>query len=125
MKNDYILKWLLIIGGLIEIIIGIFFLFLPYILSNLGKPQIPLFYQMAGTFLLGFGIILTYSSIDLESFKIIPLINILIRFAVIGFSIFNIPEYPEFILILIPAMIYDLSWSLIILFLMKKENLLF
>jgi len=125
MNNDYILKCLLIIGGVIEVIIGIFFLFLPYGLSSVGLSQIPLFCQMAGTFLLGFGIILTYSSKDLEAFKIVPLTNILIRFLVVGFSILSIPEYHEFIVILIPAMIYDISWSVVFLYLMKKQNLLF
>jgi hypothetical protein len=125
MNNTLILKWLLIVGGLVEIIIGILFLFIPYALSSIGLPQIPLFSQMAGSFLLGFGILLIYSSKRLEFFRIVPLVNILIRFVMIAFSLLSIPSYPEFIVILIPAILYDLVWSILFLYLLDKENLLF
>jgi hypothetical protein len=125
MDNNLILKWLLIVGGVVEIVIGNLFLFIPYALSNIGLPQIPLFSQMAGSFLLGFGILLIYSSKNLESFRIVPLVNILIRFVMVGFSLLSIPSYPEFIVVLIPAILYDLAWSLLFLYLLDKENLLF
>ncbi|MBD3211462.1 MAG: hypothetical protein GF311_02555 [Candidatus Lokiarchaeota archaeon] len=125
MNNNLILKWLLIVGGLVEIIIGILFLFIPYALSSIGLPQIPFFSQMAGSFLLGFGILLLYSSKRVEIFRIVPLVNILIRFIMIGFSLLSIPSYPEFVVILIPAILYDLVWSILFLYLLDKENLLF
>lgn len=89
-----------------------------------GLDTIPIFNQMAGTFLFGFGILLVFASKAIRRYRIVPIINIVLRLLMIGFSIIQLPQYPSFLVILIPAMTYDLLWSIIVLFLMNGLNLL-
>jgi hypothetical protein len=124
MNHKKLLKWLLIIGGIVEIVIGAFFLFVHFFLLEVGIVMIPLFNQMAGTFLIGFGILLIFASQNLEMYRVIPLVNILLRIIMITCSIIQLPAYPEFLVIFLPAVIYDLLWLIIVLILMKNLKLL-
>ncbi|MHA1912770.1 MAG: hypothetical protein ACW986_01385 [Promethearchaeota archaeon] len=125
MNSKTILKFLIIIGGIVEIFLGILFLFVDVFLERLGLINISIFTQMAGSFLFGYGILLLYSSRNVEKYKIIPLINILIRGLVIVFGILTSSEIPEFLGILIFAIVYDSFWSISVLFLMQKSRLIF
>jgi len=125
MCSKNILKILLILGGIIEIILGLLFLVLDFFFEQIGLENIPIFTQMAGSFLFCFGILLIYSARDVERFKIIPLVNILVRIIMVTFSFINIFEYPEFLVILLFAIPYDLLWSLFMIILLKKEGLIF
>ena len=124
MKSKEILKYLIIIGGIVEIFIGILFMFLDIFFVQIGLENIPIFTQMAGTFLLCYGILLIYSTKAVEKYIIILLINILLRIIMIIFSLINIFDYPEFLLILLFAIPYDLLWSLVVIILLKKEGLI-
>ncbi len=124
MNNNKILKILLILGGIVEIAIGMLFLVLDLFLEQLGLENIPVFTQMAGTFILCYGILLIYSSRDAEKFVFIPLVNILARIVMVIFSLANIIEYPEFSMILIFAIPYDLLWSLFVFILLQKEGII-
>ncbi|TFG00019.1 MAG: hypothetical protein EU541_03475 [Promethearchaeota archaeon] len=119
-----ILKWFLIVGGLIEVMIGFFLMVLHPFLKEDNILTVPIFNQMAGTFLFGFGILLIYSSKSIETYRIIPIVNILLRIMMIVFSIIQLPQYPSFFMILIPAMIYDGTWSIIVVILMLHLRLL-
>lgn len=123
-SNDLI-KLLLILGGIVEIIIGLLFLVLDIFFEQIGLENIPIFTQMAGSFTFCYGILLIYSARDVEKFIIIPLVNILVRIIMVIFSIINIFEYPEFIMILLFAIPYDLLWSLFMIILLKKKGLIF
>lgn len=123
-SNDLI-KLLLILGGIVEIIIGLLFLVLDIFFEQIGLENIPIFTQMAGSFIFCYGILLIYSARDVEKFIIIPLVNILVRIIMVIFSIINIFEYPEFIMILLFAIPYDLLWSLFMIILLKKKGLNF
>lgn len=123
-SNDLI-KLLLILGGIVEIIIGLLFLVLDIFFEQIGLENIPIFTQMAGSFIFCYGILLIYSARDVEKFIIIPLVNILVRIIMVIFSIINIFEYPEFIMILLFAIPYDLLWSLFMIILLKKKGLIF
>jgi hypothetical protein len=124
MNQKILLKWFLIVGGVLEIVIGSFLMVFHPFLREFGISTVPIFNQMAGTFLLGFGILLVFSSTAIEAFRIIPLVNILLRVIMIAFSIFQLPQFPSFLVILIPAMIYDILWSIIVLILLKNLGLL-
>ncbi|MFX1470625.1 MAG: hypothetical protein ACFFB8_18415 [Promethearchaeota archaeon] len=125
MSSDNLLKYLLIIGGIIEFLLGILFMFLSILLKQFGRENIPIFTQMAGVFVFCYGILLIYSTKDIEKYLIILLVNILIRIIVIIFSLLSLFEYPEFSLILLFAIPYDLLWSLSIIILLKKSGLIF
>lgn len=107
-----------------EIIIGLLFFVLDIFFEHIGLDNIPVFTQMAGTFILCYGILLIYSARDVEKFVFIPLVNILARIIMIIFSLIGIIEYPEFSFILLFAIPYDLLWSLFVIIVLKKERII-
>lgn len=125
MKSKNPLKILLIIGGVIEIIIGVLFMVLDLLFEQIEFENIPIFTQMAGTFLLCYSLLLIYSTRDVEKFIIIPLVNIIARVIMVTFSFINIFEYSEFFVILLFAIPYDLLWSLFVIILLKNRELIF
>ena len=124
MNSENLLKIVIIVGGIVEIIIGSLFLFLDVFFEQIGFENIPIFTQMAGSFLLCYGILLIYSARDIEKYLIILLVNILVRIIMIIFSFINIFEYPEFFAILLFAIPYDLVWSIIVVILLKKKEII-
>lgn len=125
MSTIKILKILLIIGGIIEIGIGLLFFTLDLFFEQIGLENIPIFTQMAGIFMFCYGILLIYSTRDMEKYLIIPLLNILIRVIMVIFSLLNIIEYPQFYLIFIFTIPYDLVWSILMIVFLKQEGILF
>jgi len=122
MDNLKIIKCLLIIGGVVELSLGFLFTFSYIFLELIGIFTLPLFSQMAGTFVFFYGILLIYSSKDIVKYYIIPLINILIRGIMILFAILNVLTFPELRFFLLFAIIYDVLWSILVLFLMIKQG---
>lgn len=121
MENAVLLKWLLIIGGIVEIFMGIFFIFIHLLVGSMGLSiEIPIFPQLAGCILLCFGYLLIYAAKDVQTYAIIPKMNILLRFIVQPAAIYNIIVVPAFIPILVGAMIYDIAWAIVTLILLKK-----
>ncbi len=125
MKSKDLIQILLIVGGIVEVIIGGLFLFLDTMLEQVGLENIPIFTQMAGSFLLCYGILLVYSARDVEKFIIVPLVNIIARIIMVIFSIISIFDYPEFMVILLFAIPYDTLWSILMIILLKKKGLIF
>jgi hypothetical protein len=111
MKSKALLRFLLILGGIVELAIGVFFMFLDILFRQVGLENIAIFTQMAGSFLFCYGILLIYSVRDIEKFIIIPLINI--------------PYYPEFLIIIIFTIPYDSVWSVLMLLFLWKNGILF
>jgi len=124
MNSHKILKILLIFGGAVEIVIGLLFMVLDFYLEQVGFEIIPIFTQMAGAFLFGYGILLIYSSRNVEKYAIIPLVNILIRIIMIVCGILSLLIYPEFFIILLIALPYDLSWSIFVFILLVKQGII-
>ncbi len=120
MQKTGFLEFLLIFGGIFEIVIGIILLFIDLVIGLINLETISTFSQMAGSFLIGYGILLIISSKDIERYKLIPLINILIRVIMVVFTLFNIIKYPQFLPITVFALIYDPIWSVCVLLLLKK-----
>ncbi len=125
MNTNKILKILLILGGIVEIGIGLLLLILDFFFKQIGLENIPIFTQMAGTFMFCYGILLIYSARDIKKYLIIILLNILIRIVMVIFSLINIFAYPQFILILVFAIPYDLVWSLLMIIFLKQEDIFF
>ena len=121
MENAVLLKWLLIIGGLVEIVMGIFFVFIHLFVGSMGVSiEVPIFPQLAGCILIVFGYLLIYTTKDVKTYAIIPKMNILLRFIVQPAAIYNIIVVPAFIPILVGAAIYDIVWAILTLILLKK-----
>lgn len=125
MNSERILKWIIIIGGIIEVVLGILLMFLHPFLENSGFRTIPIFIQLAGTLLFCFGILLIITSRDIERYVAILLVNILLRVIMIVFAILNLSDYPEFFLMTLFAISYDILWSIIVLVLLKKGKYIF
>ncbi|MFX0001982.1 MAG: hypothetical protein ACFE9C_06225 [Candidatus Hodarchaeota archaeon] len=125
MNSKRVLKILLILGGIVEIVLGLLFLVLDLLFEHLGLENIPIFSQMGGIFILCYGILLMFSSRDLEKYLIIPLLNILARVIIIIFSLLNLFKYPQLFMILIFAIPYDLVWSSLMIVFMKQVGIIF
>ncbi|MHA1264873.1 MAG: hypothetical protein ACTSRS_06515 [Candidatus Helarchaeota archaeon] len=78
-----------------------------------------MFSQLSGLFFLCFGFLLLYSTRDLEQYDIIIKTNIIFRFLVQPFVIYNLVLFPTFGLLLIGTSIYDILWSLLVLWLLR------
>ena len=124
MKSKDLTQILLIIGGIVEIIIGGLFLFLDILFEQVDLENIPIFTQMSGAFFLCYGILLIYSARDVEKYVIIPIVNVIFRIIMVLFSIISIFDYPEFIFILLFAIPYDLVWSIIVVILLKRKEII-
>ena len=121
-----LLKWLLLIGGYFELIIGGIFIILHLFLDSFGVPAgVPIFSQLAGIFFICFGILLLYSKKDIEKYIIIIKINIIFRFLVQPTVIYNFILFPDFGVLLIVTSIYDIVWAILTLVLLKKCGYIF
>ena len=125
MDSLKIFKFIILIGGIYEIIFGLMLLFwIESLLTLLGvyfaNINFPIFNQTAGLLAIIFGILLTTSSIDIERYLLIPVMSIILRFA-IQFVIFsNISAIPEMTIGLIAFGIIDLVFGIITLIMLKK-----
>jgi hypothetical protein len=125
MDNKIILKWLLLIGGILELVIGVVFFFIDgFILTVFGLSTLSIFTHMSGIFFICFGILLIQTSKEIEKYLVIILVNILFRVMMLGPVIYNMTIFPQFIPILIFMLIYDPAWTVIVLVLLYKEELL-
>jgi hypothetical protein len=116
-----LLKWLLIIGGVVEIFIGVLFIFIHLLVGSLGVSiEIPIFPQLAGCICICFGYLLIYTTKDVKTYAIIPKMNILLRFIVQPAAIYNMIVVPALIPLLIGTAIYDVCWAIAVLILLKK-----
>lgn len=121
MDNSVLLKWLLIIGGVVEIFIGVLFIFIHLLVGSLGVSiEIPIFPQLAGCICICFGYLLIYTTKDVKTYAIIPKMNILLRFIVQPAAIYNMIVVPALIPLLIGTAIYDVCWAIAVLILLKK-----
>ena len=121
MEKSMLLKWLLLIGGYFELIVGVIFIFMHLFIESFGVPAgVPMFSQLSGLFFICFGILLLYSAKDLEKYIVIIKVNILFRFLVQPFVIYNSILFPDFGLLLIITSLYDLVWSILMIVLLRQ-----
>lgn len=120
-ENSVLLKWLLIIGGVVEIVLGILFVFIHLFVGSMGYTiDVPLFSQIGGCALICFGYLLIYTTRDVKTYAIIPKINILLRFIVLPVAIYNVFLAPPLVPLIIGAAIYDVVWAIVVLILLRK-----
>jgi len=121
MEKEKVLKCWVIFGGIVEILLGPMFLFLDSSMKLMSIMTFPLFNQVAGAFVLCYGILLLWAALEMENRAIIPFLNVVIRIIVVSFSIAGISTTPEsFMILLIPAMIFDVLWALFTIILLFK-----
>ncbi|HUX98946.1 MAG TPA: hypothetical protein VMV49_05295 [Candidatus Deferrimicrobium sp.] len=121
MENSVLLKWLLLIGGYVEIFLGALFVLMQFFVGYMGLSiEVPIFNQILGMMTICFGILLIYSTKDIEKYAIIPKVNCLLRFLVQPAVVYNVIVVPEMIPILIGSAIYDVVWAVLVLILLNK-----
>jgi hypothetical protein len=124
-SEKIVLKWLMVIGGVVEIFLGVAFVFLivPF-LESLGLPTVQLFPQLAGILVANFGFLHIYAAKDVKRFILIPVTSISLR--VMGFviAVYNLYATPALGAVLVAAGSYDMGWALIVLALLKRCNYL-
>ena len=124
MDNNVVLKWFLVLGGVLELFVGVFFFFIDGCIKFIfGLSTLSLFTHMSGIFFICFGILLILSSKNTERYLPVILVNILFRIIMLGPVIYNMTIYPQFIPILVFMVIYDPAWSIIVVILLKKEEM--
>ena len=124
MDNKVLLKWFLLLGGVLELFVGVIFFFIDgLILTLFGLTTLSIFTDMNGIFFICFGILLILASKDTERYLKVILVNILFRFMMLGPVIYNMTIYPQFIPILLFMVIYDPAWSILVLYLLKKVEI--
>ncbi|TFF94287.1 MAG: hypothetical protein EU544_04690 [Promethearchaeota archaeon] len=121
-EYDTILKWFHYIGGIIEIFLGVSFLFLDQVLAEIGLVTVPIFNQLCGVLVILFGIMLLYATRDFETYKIITLTNCILRFSIFPFGIINMITYPELFNLFLFSLMYDIFWAVSVLILLKKSE---
>lgn len=125
MDERVILKILMYIGGIIEVLLGVVFLFfIDFVMSLIQIPTFPLISQLAGIFALIYGILLLYATRDLEKYRIVPILNVILRFVMQVPLYLNMILFPQLSIILLVIVIYDLVWGISTLILLKKADLL-
>jgi len=122
--SEKFLKWFIKICGVIEIIIGISFIFLTPVLESIGLNTIPLMNQLAGVELALFGFLLWHSAKNIEKYQIILIASIALRFIMPFFEIYAALTIPQMMGLLIGASIYDLGSSALTLILLLKHGYL-
>ncbi|MBD3229848.1 MAG: hypothetical protein GF329_16820 [Candidatus Lokiarchaeota archaeon] len=123
--SEKFLKWFIKFCGIIEIVIGIGFIFMQPLFELISIQTVPLFLQMAGVELTLLGFLLWYSARDIERFKIILIVSMVLRYVMPIFEIYTALTIPIMFVVLISTSIYDLASASLTLILLKKHEYLF
>ncbi len=126
MEKEKLLKILILFGGYFELFLGVLFMFMDSFLGLMGLPaNYPIFMQILGSMTVCFGLLLIYSARNIETYSIIPKVNCLLRFLVQPFAIISmITGVPQLLPILLVSAIYDVTWAILVLILLKQSGYL-
>ena len=125
MENEKILKILVYSGGIVEITVGIMFIFMfGPMLQLIGIPNFMLSTHIAGYFALLYGSLLIFAARDPERYAIVIILNTILRFLVQISAYLSVVLYPTMGLIIIILATYDLAWAILTLIFLYKCDLL-
>ena len=129
-KNLKLLKILSMIGGIYEIIFGVLMIFfivplLNMMGLNIAQLDIPMFSHTAGLLAVIIGLILLFSSQNVEKFLLNIVLIIILRFAIQIVIYVNIFFVPTIALGLIMFAMIDLIFAIITIYLIKVSGLTF
>ena len=124
------LKIISLIGGIYEILFGsLMIFFLGPLLNLLGASitqlQYPIFSQTAGLLAMILGLILLFSSLNVEKYSLNIIFITILRFTIQIVIIVNIINIPEIAFGLFLFGLMDLIFAVITIYLMTKGNLSF
>jgi hypothetical protein len=124
------LKIISLIGGFYEILFGslmIFFLvpLLNLLGANITQLQYPIFSQTAGLLAMILGLILLFSSLNVEKYSLNIIFITILRFTIQIVIIINIINIPEIAFGLFLFGLMDLIFAVITIYLMTRGNLSF
>lgn len=129
-KAKKLLRTFSIIGGAYEILFGCLMIFLIVPLFNLLGAEItqldyPIFSQTGGLLSIFIGLILLFSSLNVEKYILNIILIIILRFTIQIVLIVNIILMPEMAIGLLLFGLMDLIFAIITIYLMRKANLSF
>ncbi len=129
-KNLKILKIFSMIGGIYEIIFGVLMIFfivplLNMMGLNITQLDIPMFSHTAGLLAIIIGLILLFSSQNVEKFLLNIILITILRFAIQIVIYVNIFLVPTIAIGLVMFAMIDLVFALITIYLIKVSGLTF
>ncbi|MFW9817985.1 MAG: hypothetical protein ACFFE5_00120 [Candidatus Thorarchaeota archaeon] len=129
-KAKKVLKVLSLIGGIYEILFGFLMIFFIVPLLNLLGASIiqldyPIFTQTGGLLAIILGLILSFSSFNIEKYTLNIILIILLRFVIQILIIYNMIIIPEISIGLLLFGLIDLVFAIITIYLMKVSKLSF
>jgi hypothetical protein len=123
-----LLKIFSLIGGFYEILFGFLMIFFLVSLLNLlgatlNHLEYPIFSQTAGLLAIILGLILSFSSINVEKYLLNILLITILRFAIQIIIILNMIYIPEIVFGLLLFGLVDLIFAIITIYLTRKAKL--
>ena len=119
MDETQFLRKFIIFSGILEIFLGIMFLFMDSVMQLLGIPNFFFWNWFGGITTIYMGVLLWYSAKDLDKFTIIPVISSIWRYTMVAIAIPTAILEPRFAIVAIISM-YDLASASLTLYLLKK-----
>ena len=113
------------ISGYIEIVFGIFIIFLGPFMKKIDLPFLPFWHLSFGVSLSFFGILLLISASDIDRYAIIPLISCIYRWTIAGFQIYTAFMISTIRIFMIAGAIFDIIVPIYIIYLLSKNKFLF
>lgn len=125
-----LLKIFSLIGGAYEVLFGVLMLFfiiplLSLLGANITQLDFPIFSQTAGLLAIIIGLILSFSSLNIEKYLLNIIIITILRFAIQLIIIFNMIIMPEIGIGLLLFGLMDIVFAIITILLMRIANLSF
>ena len=129
-KAKRFLKVFSLIGGVYEIIFGILMIFfivqlLNLLGANITQLDYPIFTQTGGLLAIIIGLILSFSSFNVEKYVLNITLIIILRFTIQIIIIFNMILIPEILIGLLLFGLIDLVFAIITIYLMRIAKLPF
>ena len=129
-KAKYFLKFISLIGGLYEILFGVLMIFfivplLNLLGANISQLDYPIFSQTGGLLAIILGLILSFSSFNIEKYLLNILWIIILRFSIQIIIIFNMVSIPSIAIGLLLFGLVDFAFAIITIYLIQVSELSF
>ncbi len=123
-KENFLIKFI-IFSGWLEIGFGVLFILMDGVFQTLSIPNSIFFSSASGVMIMLLGILLWYSSKDIERYLIIPVSSCIFRYIMAGtVEIVGIITIPILAPVFIGALTYDIFSATLTLILLKQTNYL-
>lgn len=129
-KAKKLLKTFSLIGGAYEVLFGVLMIFfivplLNLLGANISQLEFPIFSQTGGLLAIILGLILLFSSLNIEKYLLNIILITILRFTIQIIIIINMIMIPEIAVGLLLFGLMDIIFALITIYLMRRANLSF